>query len=441
VLGGCVDSGAVIKLPADGARSLILASFENGVLQRLDAEDVGKEAYFSLPYHSDADLVVYEIAFPCTLSALGLASGSFTPDPSGHALPLGLAESVREFHVPPRADPNAAQPTNTSSAPADLESIKISAGLGLPDPCVTFSVEPHQLPVPEMFNFAVPLMVGIGGDRALLASWNGQFFIVSPGQTRALTTVSTTTARLGGWLAPTGELWLAGIASMDHGPPEGPFVPGPARTGTAGPVRLIGPTTSTVPFEMFAADATMIEHYTPDRGWTTLMQRAHPVVGAVDPVSMVWVGPDEMWVTGFRDLVTIQHYKNGVVSESFLPDGDHARTLGVTPIGLVVRSENGDLTYRWDGSRWEPLHATVSLNRVQSIIGFRGGFLMGGDFGNITQYVPQRSGSFCPITPYASSGISTLIPLEHRVLLVESGAASSSILTPIVQGSVATCSP
>jgi hypothetical protein len=386
--------------------------------------------------------LVFEVLFPCALSSLGLASGSFAPDPSGRPLPLSLAGSIVEFRVPPGSDPGAAKPAATSSVPPELAAIKLSAGFGLPDPCVVFDNVTQRLPVEGMDSGDLSMTVGIGGHRVLLATWTGLFFIASRDQPpQRLTGVSTTTPHSGAWLAPSGELWLAGPGSAGHGPPEGPFTSIAARTGTIGAVRIVGPTTSTVPFELFADDTFTLEHYTPANGWKVLDRRHTYLTGAQDPASMVWVGPNEFWVTGFHDLVSVQHYKDEIATNTFLPEGDSPRTLGLTPIGLLVKSGIGDEIYRWTGERWAPLHASVSLDRVTSILPFRTGFVLGGDYGAVVQYVPDGNGFFCPNQAFFSHGVKSLIRTDQGVVAIEQEVASAAFLTPNINGPVATCSP
>jgi hypothetical protein len=437
-LTACAVKGSVARVPSDGSVSLLLVVLEDGQPPALIAADTDGQSFFTVPFHG-ATTQIFALHFDCSLDSLQIPGGPLRTSDAGAPLPLSFALEIASATVAAGQDPAGVSFAPLTAIPDVLSSLRFAPEIQPLDPCATFTAELHAVPVPDIENDQLPVVLALPDGSGLVASVLGHFFRLTDGELVALTQLPPWTPHSGGFVSPNGEIWLAGpMGEMARGDLIRGFATQVPRsdTTTIGVVRLIGPTSADVPFELFSTSHRQIEHYLQEGEtgrWETLAMRVSRMQNLRD--DELWLGPGDAMFTSFS-IGEILHYRDGMLMQSFLPpvpgaDHDQVHAIGNTPLGLVARSNTNNTYKQLPSGDWVLLPQMLAPNRVTAIVPFERGFLMAGDFGQLVQYIPESG--FCSARSYAPEMIDQLRPLAGGRFLISGGRrAVTGILTPVI---------
>jgi hypothetical protein len=431
---GCHPTEALPPPPLEGARSALLVYMVGGAPAFVYAVDPAQPA---LPTFSrDQDSTLYLVTFACDLARVDLRAGPvpLLADPAPRrVLPEPLAVKALPLTDAPPG------PWTETEAPAELQAVLTRVDVPPDSVCrrvrARYTVQDQDadlatsdLAVPR---FAAPLP---GGD-----------FLVGLSHYPDLTGTSTTGSSvlrlntdgaqpwpalealghlLSGLARTDGQLWLMSPTELFLGDPETGFqvVTSTAYSPSPEVVRLAGAPDGS---ELFAALQVVLPgglapSYPARRvllqldGEQWRRVASHDVQRAeADRISLAWLAPGELLVTGFTRSGDVLRVKDGDLSEETFGGGT-ARLVQVLPgRGAVVSDTTGGI-FLDTPAGWTPLRQSGAPGLVEHVLalepsglaafGWYGGFGVGQELPDVgacepAVLTPLFPGVVIPVTP------------------------------------------
>lgn len=389
------------------------------VLAEIDGERLELSAYdttTALRPSRPASGQLYVLGYASGLDALRLEPGPLALDPAGVALPTpGARYRLDELAwTALEADPEFVRTTRVSYTQR----------------CARFNTRVFSVPTPpgDEVSVALPL----DERRVLVGTRTGLAFEVTAAGMTPYTRLSTTTLFAGGLMAGD-ELWLADADVIRHGHPERGFTALPRL-----PTPLVGQIVLDVsregePFELFALDGALRAMHFDGARWTEL-RAPSPQAARVRP-GIVRLGPGHAAMIGTGTSTVIDLYVNAAERTRALAlpsrpsSPDTVWSLAYLPgLGPLLGTRYA-VIYRWDAGTWTPLPLSASTPRADVFFAFdaAGHFMAGGQDGIFVERL--ATSEICePTQASGSDGARAIAPLGSGYVLASvDGAGRSTV--------------
>lgn len=393
----CRLDAELVEVPADGVRAAIVAAVRSSEIT-LEAVDLPEPDDLRFPVSPAFD-DLYLLGYGCPLEGLGLAPG---PIPQGGARPL-RPPLVAQRRAADGAWVDAPRPIMA------LDAVRLAGEA--PSRCLLLESDSVSLPGTEQDS--PEAVVGLGGERVLIATSSGRGFEVDGGAVREVR-LSTSTAVVGLFRAADADdlVAIGEDGSTFRGTLAAGLVRGPSLS-TAGLV-----TSAWVDGgqgELFVL--TSNGHF--DRLVGDVVTRLDPGdVVEVGRGGVVWLGPGEAVAVGFGSGA-YSYYSRGThrrVRAELATADDFVTLARVPEVGVVAGTSQGYL-FRWLGGQWGPLDPRAIAPQMRAITGVEGRLVFGGSGGTMWQLVLD-DGELCEPRSFASSGVRFLVSYDGGFFIV-----------------------